>query len=253
MHVFDNPLSMAHNSKKIRPTKTYSRAHDAPVHVCKVDPLSILLASGSADGIVKVWDIQRGYVTHTFKGHGGVVSSLLFRCVHDKSSAVNIEPTMHLISGSVDTRIRIFDLSPSSARTGFSKPISVLEGHVSVPRGLAISQDGRWLLSGGRDSVVLLWDVTGESASSDVKRKSNGKPALTPSLVRTLPILERVEAIGLVADDADRLHFFTAGEKGIVKLWNAHEGTALSTLSVDTEGTYELEEQREIVEAMYVI
>jgi hypothetical protein len=107
----------------------HSKAHEAPVHVCKVDPTSTYLASGSADGVVKVWatgDIKK-----------------------------------QLATGSADTEIRIFDLGAAVARThDRSKPQAVLDGHVSVPRGLDVSQDGKWLLSAGRDSVALLWDLS---------------------------------------------------------------------------------------------
>lgn len=250
MHIYNDPLSTSLFGKKVRPSRTISRAHDAPVHVCTVDPSSTLLASGSADGIVKVWDVRRGYVTHTFRGHGGVVSSLLFRYVHDTSTAINIEPTLQLITASVDARLRVFDLSANSSRSGISKPIAILEGHVSVPRGLSISKDGRWLISGGRDSVVLVWDFVGNSTSSNTKRKGKGIAVSVPILIRTIPILERVEAVGIVVDDDNRLHFFTAGEKGVVKVWDAHKGTTLFGLGDNADALSDPDEQRGITDAL---
>ncbi|KAI5121299.1 hypothetical protein M0805_003768 [Coniferiporia weirii] len=246
LHIYENPLSESAPGGAVRPTKTISKAHEAPVHVCKVDSLSTLLASGSADGVVKVWDIRRAFVTHVFKGHGGVVSALLFRYVHDTTTAVSTDLVLHLISASVDTRLRVFDLSPASARSGNARPIAVLEGHVSVPRGLDVTHDGRWLISGGRDSVVLLWDF--HSGSSKRKEGESKKP--TPILARTIPVLERVESVGWVDDGGESLHFFTAGEKGVVKVWDAVQGTTLFALN---EGFVDdSEQQREILDAYHI-
>lgn len=247
-------------TRPIHPIRVIARAHDAPVHVCKTDPTSTYLASGSADGVVKVWDITRGYVTHVFKGHGGVVSALAFNYPQDISS-VTQEQKMHLVTASVDTRIRIFDLSASANAAGGGKPYAVLEGHVSVPRGLDVSQDGRWLISGGRDSVVLIWDLSSKEQKSQPKGKGKGK-AFTPTLAKTIPVLERVEALGLLHPDedltgstsgADKLRFYTGGAKGVVKIWDGREGNVLFTLGKETSKiSDDQEEQRQIVDALCV-
>ncbi len=231
------------------------------MHVCKSDPTSTYLASGSADGVVKVWDILRGYVTHLFKGHGGVVSALAFNYPFDPSSVIR-EQKMQLITASVDTRIRIFDLSAAAARTsGGSKPEAVLEGHVSVPRGLDVSPDGKWLVSGGRDSVVLIWDISPKAGSAQKSNKGKGKEAaFSPVLHKTIPVLERVESIGLLRPDEDlagapsgpgKLRFYTGGEKGLVKIWDAREGNVLFALGQERDdATGDQEEQRQIIDAM---
>jgi U3 small nucleolar RNA-associated protein 13 len=233
--------------------------------VSKVDPTSTYLASGSADGVVKVWDILRGYVTHVFKGHGGVVSALAFNYPRDPSS-LGRETKMQLISASVDTKIRIFDLSAAATRTaGGLKPEAVLEGHDSVPRALDVSLDGKWLISGGRDSVVLIWDLSSRRSTSkkdSVIRKGKDK-AFSPTLAKTVPILERVEAVGLLHPDEDlagstsaanKIRFYTGGEKGVVKIWDGREGAVLFTLGEeDTKISDDHEQQRQIVGAMYVL
>jgi U3 small nucleolar RNA-associated protein 13 len=238
-----------------------ARAHDAPVHICKIDPTSSYVASGSADGVVKVWDIRRGYVTHVFAGHGGVVSALTFSYPRDPS-AITL-PKMHLITASVDTRIRVFDLSAAVSRKGSFKADFVLEGHVSVPRGLDVSPDGKWLVSGGRDSVVLVWNVSflaGEQSKPKSGKAKGKEKEKGPTLVKTIPALERVEAVGLLSatEDfggtsagADRLYFYTGGEKGSVKIWDGQDGSVLHTFGSEIEaGDDEQEEQRQIVNAM---
>ena len=108
--------------------------------------------------------------------------------------------------------------------------------------------DGRWLISGGRDSVALLWDL-----------KLAGKKNSSPQLAKTIPTIERVEAIGFLQEGEDlggatvALEdpvFFTAGEKGVVKIWNAKRGKSLFVLG--DEPSPGQEEQRQCVDAMLV-
>lgn len=267
------------NKNRIPPIRIVSRAHEAPVHICVADPTSTYLASGSADGTVKVWHILRGYVTHVFKGHGGVVSALAFsfpqsgdarQDAGDVTSAHLEKRTMRLVTASVDTRIRVFNLTEgaSTSSGGGGKAEAVLEGHVSVPRGLDVSEDGRWLVSGGRDSVVLIWDLQGKEKEKPktTTKKGKGRVGLTPTLVKTIPILERVEAVGLIASTPDEdeemmtpvervgdLRFFTGGEKGVIKVWDG-TGEVVQQFGQEHAGaaSEELEEQRQIMNVMSV-
>ena len=208
-----------------------------------------------------MWHIVRGYITHVFKGHGGVVSALAFHSPFDASSVTTAqeEQTIRLITASVDTRIRIFNLTAgASTSSGGGKAEAVLEGHVSVPRGLAVSADGRWLVSGGRDSVVLIWDLLSKPSPNSAKMRKNTKNAasLTPTLVKTVPALERVEAVGILHSDdvaitganseLSQLHFYTGGEKGIVKLWNGKGEITKNFGQEYSTSSEELEEQRQI-------
>ena len=263
LRIYELPKDTTPLFKHVQPIRVVARAHDAPVHVCRTDPTSTYLSSGSADGVVKVWDIVRGYVTHVFKGHGGVVSALVFNYPFDPSS-VGREQKMQIVTASVDTKIRIFDLSSAAARSGAAaKPEAVLEGHVSVPRGLDVSRDGKWLVSGGRDSVVLVWDISSKpvEGSQTKSSKAKGKEKdSAPTLVKTIPVLERVEAVGLLRQDEDlagttsgtsKLQIYTGGEKGVVKVWDARKGEVLYTLGQELDSISEdQEEQRQIVDAL---
>ena len=165
---------------------------------------------------------------------------------------------MQLITGSVDTKIRIFDLGAAAARTtDRPKPEAVLEGHVSVPRGLDVSQDGRWLLSAGRDSVALLWDISPLRVSK-LTGKGKEKPS-EPRLVKTIPVLDHVEAAGLLLPE-ERLagssknaaspgfRFFVAGEKGVVTIWDTDKSAPLLTLG--KEKPTDKDESRQVLDAV---
>lgn len=249
--------SLEPSKRKIQPLRTISRAHDAPVHVCTTDPTSSLLASGSADGVVKVWDITNGYVTHVFKGHGGVVSALKFNYPQNPSSVTQTGP-IRLVTASVDHRIRIFNLTHgASTSSGGGKAEAVLDGHVSVPRGLDVSPDGKWLVSGGRDSVIMLWDLEPATGQSKQSKKAKQKGNAVPQLVKTIPVLERVEAVGFLYQDpasygtTKGLQVYLGGQKGRIAVRNADDAEEAYTFGErKTTVSEDQEEQQQILNVL---
>ncbi|KZT57066.1 WD40 repeat-like protein [Calocera cornea HHB12733] len=255
----------------INPIRSIARAHDAPVHVCRTDPTSTLLASGSADGVVKVWDVLQGYVTHNFRGHGGVVSALCFNFPSMTLDGAEISAgtdeggrVRQLITGSVDTRVRVFDLQASAASAGEGKSKrahELLEGHVSAVRGLDVSRDGRWLVSGGRDGVALIWDISGthplsSSTTSSTSPQQKKRKKRAAQLIKTLPLSASCEALGVLLSSEEvrgagtgrehegRLRLWATGGAS-VGVWDASEGRVL--LQMGGGGG----EDREVVEAIY--
>lgn len=173
------------------------KAHDGPVIVMHIDSTSSLVATGSADGVVKVWDLAGGFNTHTFRGHKGVVSAIR---IYGQQGGTRWQ----VASGSDDMQVRIWDLVKR-------KCAAVLDdGHVSVVRGLDFSADGSLLISGGRDKVVNVWDLT--------KNK----------LVKTILTFEQLETVGFLAPgvigNKNEQLIFTGGDRGIVRLWSALSG-----------------------------
>jgi U3 small nucleolar RNA-associated protein 13 len=184
------------------------------------------VATGGADGIVKIWDIHAGYFTHTFHGHGGVVSALAFfqvEVVHRgnegdsgkkrkrsesrkeneiQDDTSNSEKTLEyrLASGAEDGKIRIWDLHKK-------KSAAVLDSHVSVVRSLDFSLTQNTLVSGSRDKTLILWD------------------ARTWKLKRTLAALEGIESVGFSRDGQ---LIYSGGENGCIRLWATATGGELT-------------------------
>ncbi|CAO1622308.1 unnamed protein product [Parajaminaea phylloscopi] len=182
-------------------TCVQARAHDAPVALAVVDPTDTLLATGSADGIVKLWDIAGGFVTHVLRGHGGVVSAVAFDVDYSQE-----RHRANLATSSVDGRIRVWDLS-DRPKQGVQKPVATLGGHVSVVRGLSISKNGKRMVSGSRDQTLCLWTL------ASVK----GKGAAW-TLRETLSVGEGVEACAFLSEEDDV--FYTAGTSSELRLWS---------------------------------
>jgi U3 small nucleolar RNA-associated protein 13 len=118
----------------------------------------------------------------------------------------------------------------------------VLEGHTSVPRGLTVSEDGKWLLSGGRDAVALLWHYPSS------RGKSNSVP-------KTIPLFEEVEAIGFLPNSAETpsLLFYAGGEKGVIKIWDALHGKAVRSFEDLDTSPVNIDQQKSLVDVRYVL
>lgn len=96
--------------------------------------------SGDPDGVVRIWDLDRG-LTQELRGHTGPINSIVF---------VPGAPE-RLLSAGVDGTIRVWDL-----RTGRS---SILGSHASPAYELAAAPNGRMLLSSSADHTARLWDL----------------------------------------------------------------------------------------------
>lgn len=202
------------------------RPHASPVVTLAVDKTGTLLATGGADGLVKVWDIRAGYTTHTFHGDGGVVSALHFFQVEvvakddasdkskkrkrSKSQQIEHEETaqnsesgleFRLASGTEDGKIRIWDLHKRKSAT-------ILDSHVSVVRSLQYSPVHNILVSGSRDKTLILWD------------------AATWKSKRTMAALEALEVVGFTVQDQI---IFSGGENGRIRLWSTVTGQELTS------------------------
>lgn len=208
------------------------KPHTTPVVTAAVDTTSSLLATGSADGVVKVWDLRGGYTTHTFHGHSGVISALHFFHVdpldvelstkskkkkskqrNAEAEEVQLDETTagyRLASGGEDGRVRIWDLHKR-------KSLATLEGHISVVRSLSYSPDLKSLLSASRDKTTILWDAKSWQQLS------------------TIAILEAVESAGFI--ESGRF-FYTGGETSRLRIWSAETGAEVTQdqpLGVETE------------------
>jgi WD40 repeat protein/transcriptional regulator with XRE-family HTH domain len=123
------------------------QAHTDIVRALSFSPDGRRLASGSWDGLVKLWDVESGALSGGqvsllwSGGHTGIINSVAF--APDGSL---------LASGGHDATVRLWDVESSSYRTA-------LAGYTSVVFGLAFTPDGRRLLGGSTDGTLRLWEV----------------------------------------------------------------------------------------------
>jgi len=98
-----------------------------------------LLATGSGDNTIKLWDINTGELISTLSGHSWSVVAVAF----------STDGKM-LISGSWDKTVKIWQISTKSE-------ITSLVGHTDSVSSLAISDDTELIVSGSTDKTIKLW------------------------------------------------------------------------------------------------
>jgi U3 small nucleolar RNA-associated protein 13 len=221
MNIYSLTPSDLDDTLQVELLKTL-KPHSSPVVTLAVDKTGTLVATGGADGIVKIWDIQAGYFTHTFHGHGGVVSALTFFQVEVTRKSDNDESSKkrkrrkskqeedgpdgesileyRLASGAEDGKIRVWDLHKR-------KSAATLDSHVSVVRSLDFSSAQNTLVSGSRDKTLIMWD------------------ARTWKVKRTIAALEGIESTGFICDGQ---LIYSGGEHGRIRLWSTTTGEELT-------------------------
>ena len=166
--------------------------HDSPVNSIAFNPDGSLLASGSADGTIRLWIPDTETLQATLHGHTASVLSVAF------SSDGSL-----LASGSADGTIRIWNPHTETLQ-------ATLHGHTASVLSVAFSFDGSLLASGSTDGTVRLWNL------------------VTETLQTTLQA--HMASVLSVAFSSDGLLLASASADGLVGLWDPHTETLQTTL-----------------------
>ena len=153
-----------------------------------LSPNDALLAAGTENGEVRLWDADSGAPLRTYQGHTGRVRAVAFspdgkmivsgsedqtvrlwsvdtgQCLNilqghtDRVRTVAFDPHGdRVISGCDDHRIRVWDVQTGQC-------LQTLTGHTDQVRSAAFNKNGDMIVSGSDDRMVLVWDAqTGQS------------------------------------------------------------------------------------------
>ncbi|NIV46293.1 MAG: AAA family ATPase, partial [Gammaproteobacteria bacterium] len=111
------------------------------IYAVAFSPDGQVLAAGTDDGQIRVWQARDGQPLLTCEGHTAAVWAIAFS-----------PDGQTLASGSFDQTVRLWDV-----RTG--QGLKTLPGHTNAVRSVAFSPDGQTLASGSDDQTVRLWAV----------------------------------------------------------------------------------------------
>ncbi|MCP4702158.1 MAG: WD40 repeat domain-containing protein, partial [Gammaproteobacteria bacterium] len=193
-----------------------------------------LVASGTIDGIIGLWDAGNGRKIWSLKGHTNWIQSVNFNGNGKR-----------LISGAKDGTVRLRDVDSG-------RNIRILKGKVPGIVALDLNRDGKILASGSFDNAVRLWDVssgrnirsmkghtswvTSVSFSEDGKTLASGAHDKTVRLWdvnsgRETHLLKgHTEHVTSVSFSRDGKILASGAWDGTVRLWNVNSGHEIRVL-----------------------
>jgi WD40 repeat protein len=125
--------------------QTY-RGHSREVYALSWSPDGKLIASGSSDETVHVWEAAGGKIVLIYRGHSHLIGKGLVQAVMWSPDG------NYIASGSWDKSVRVW-----AASTG--NTISTYRSYYEVVESVAWSPDGKYIASGNRNGTVHIWDV----------------------------------------------------------------------------------------------
>ncbi|KAF8883655.1 WD40-repeat-containing domain protein [Gymnopilus junonius] len=209
------------------------RGHTNAVFSVAFSPDSKLVASGSWDATIRLWNAETGAAVQVLIGHMAAVRSVAF----------SPEATL-VVSTSDDRTIRVWDLKAGSASG------KVLLGDGNFLHSAVFSPDGKRVISASRDGTIRSWDVeTGEAVgksfggydksidflafSPDGKYVASGSATTTMRLWNVETGEVERESFGnimpwitTIAFSPDSTRIVSGSYHNTVRVWNAGTGSA---------------------------
>jgi WD40 repeat protein len=199
---------------------------------------SKLVATGSWDNTIKIWDVATGAQIRALAGHTKSVTSVAF------------SPDGRLLaSGSTDYTARVWDVS-----TG--RLLYTLSKHSMPVQSVAIDPDGKVLATSGVDKLIVLWDLSSgkeirtlaghDGNVSGVAFGPDGKTLASSSWDKTVKLwntssgdvietLPSGVALMSVSLSPDGRMVASAGSFSTIKIWDVASGRELHTMRGDAE------------------
>lgn len=127
--------------------------HTRDVRRVVISPDGKQLLSGSFDGTMRLWDLRTGKEIRRFDGPGHFVEAVGFT-PDGKRAICSYGPRVLEAVYEEDPRcsLRLWDLASG-------KELKQFKGHTAPVLSLAISSDGRFLVSGSADNTMRLWKI----------------------------------------------------------------------------------------------
>jgi len=191
------------------------------------------LMSGSLDGTLKMWDLNTGKLVRTLTGHTGGVISLHF------------EGTT-IVSGSQDNTVNVWDFKSCSRY--------VLRGHTDWVNAVKLDLASRTLFSASDDCTIRLWDLDTKQCIKVFDGHVGQVQQVIP-LPAEFDIVDMDESEGsgsnsqwatefLNGGDSDRAapprYMLTGALDTTIRLWDVHTGRCLKTFFGHVEGIWAL-------------
>jgi transducin (beta)-like 1 len=213
----------------------------------------MLLATGSYDGVARIW-ARNGALIHTLRGHKGPIFSLKWN-----------KQGNYLLSGSYDKTTIVWDVSGSTGfveqqftdheapaldvdwrdndtfascstdktvhicRVGLSRPLRIYKGHTDEVNAVKWDPSGSLLASCSDDCTAKVWDVESDRTDPLYDFQSHEQEIYTVKWSPTGPGSKNPSKKALLA---------TASFDGSVRLWKIEDGSCYRVFSRHRDSVY---------------
>lgn len=237
------PISDSNNTIKLWDVSAGGREIKLPirdrsnVNSLAFSPDGKILAAGTGDSTIKLWDAATGRLLSTLEGHTQSVESIAF------------SPDGRLLaSGSYDKTVKLWDVATR-------RPVATLNKQTGAILSIAFSPDGRYLASGSEDHTAVLFEVrTGgvalvvdrhQDAVTSVAFSPDSRTLATGSRDKTVRIWDvpygaklgyvvfasHEDTVDTIAFSPDGKTLATGSRDQTIKLWRLPDGKLLRMLS----------------------
>jgi len=178
-----------------KPALVVQTGHAAPIYAATFSPDGRIMATGSWDTTIKLWDVQTQKQIRTLSGHRLFVNDVAF------------SPDGQLLaSASYDMTVKVWDVSTGQEH-------GTLSGNDRAVACVAFSPDGQMIASGSENNRIRLWNVAGMRAITSFAGSGRG-----------------VDSVAFSPDGRVLAGAFGGPEWGEVRLWELPSGKPLGVL-----------------------
>jgi WD40 repeat protein len=223
----------------VRGTEHVVLSHHDVVTALAFSPDGRTLLSGSGDRQVKLWTLADGQIAHVYRSVGAAQAILISAdgrtaFVPTGTSVAKLLPAARSSDGASIGEIAALSADGFTLVTAvrnevwvsllnreFGAPLQ-LRGHTETITSVAVTPNGRVLVSGSRDQTVRLWLVP-ENYRVDIRDTRT----ITQLLLRG-----HTDTVTAVAVSGDGAVAVSASDDGTVRLWSLPTGRAVATLTI---------------------
>ncbi|KAH0791948.1 Transcriptional repressor tup11-related protein [Histomonas meleagridis] len=153
-----------------------------------ISPDSNLIVVSYGDSSIAIWNVNDNEIISQINCQNAIIHSMFF-----------IPNSSRLVTASLDPEINVWEIGKNSKNDLEIKQVKTFNGHKDVVLCLDVSADGRWLLSGSKDTTAILTDL--EMGEMVYCIKSHTNSVLTVEISKNLQM------------------FVTGGGDNQIKMW----------------------------------